>query len=301
MKIPRITSEYTHIYAPSADIFPCDSAYFTAGTTYENWVPNDFTVVQSADNAWHMIGITHPAPSDFVSHSDYNPASIHDGEWLLFHAVSKSKSANLTDVITPHSFTDAAKLLPPSDREGEEKNIYAPHIICREGEYRMFYGPGPIRSAVSTDLYNWTTLGAQFHGHGSDRDPHILPYKDGYRMTYVSENRLLGRFSRDLATWSEPDIVMTMIRPGVPESPFIVPHDGAYYLFWCIYDGTNGPYDNRTFVSVSDTPERFDGANCIAELPAHAPEIVLTADGKGYIFSAEYPNRGISAAKIEWI
>ena len=285
MKTPVITSEYIHVYKPSADIFTApDSACFKSGTVYENWIPNDFTVIKAADDRVHMIGITHPAPPDL------NPASIHDGEWQLFHAVADSVTG---------SFTDAAKLLPPQARPDEGFNIYAPHIISHGGVYHMFYGPGPIRHAVSDNLYDWTPTGALFMDHPSDRDPHILPYNGGFRMTYVSEDKLLGRYSDDLINWSESELVFTMPRKGVPESPFIVPFGGLYYLFWCIYDGTNGAYDNRTFVYVSDTPERFEHSDYVTELKAHAPEIV-TDGGKMYIFSAEHPVRGISAAEIEW-
>jgi len=301
LKIPTITSKYIPVYSPSADIFPGpDSAFFKAGASYENWIPNDFTVVRAADKRWHMIGITHPAPADFISHSDYNPASIHDGEWQLFHAVSADAGNEIDTAVTaPYSFADEAKLLPPSARPGEEFNIYAPHVISHDGKYRMFYGPAPIRTAVSDDLYNWIPAGALFLDHPSDRDPHVMPYKDGFIMTYVSENKLFSRLSADLANWSEP-VTVFIPDSGVPESPFIVPYDNLFYLFWCIYDGTNGPYDNRTFVYVSDTPERFEKSSCLTTLDAHAPE-VIAAGGKGYIFSAEHPQRGICAARIEWL
>ena len=285
MKIPVITSEYKHVYKPAADIFPAPvSKFFKHGEMYDEWIPNDFTVITDKNNRRHMIGITHPAPAEFTTES------IHDGEWQLFHAVADGVTCN---------YIDAAKILPPSERPNEEFNIYAPHIISHGGVYHMFYGPGPIRHAVSDNLYDWSPTAALFMDHPSDRDPHILPYKNGFRMTYVSEDKLLGRYSTDLINWSESELVFTMPRKGVPESPFIVPYDGLYYLFWCIYDGENGAYDNRTFVYVSDTPEKFEHDGYVTELKAHAPEIV-TDGGKMYIFSAEYPVRGISAAEIEW-
>ena len=297
-RIPAITGEYVPVYQPAADVFPGpDSALFHRGERYESWIPNDFTVIQGPDCRWHMVGITHPAPADFRSKDQFDPATLHDGEWQLFHAVTSP--GTLADVLYKDSFRDVAKLLPPDARPGERRDIYAPHILEKNGLYWMFYGPGPIRLAVSGDLYDWSLRGPLFEDHDSARDPHILPYGNGYQMTYVSQNRLLGRYSEDLEHWGAPETVFTMPRDGVPESPFIVEKEGMFYLFWCIYDGTNGPYDNRTFVYVSKTPKTFDHADCIAELPAHAPEILRDGD-QWYAFSAEWPHRGISAAPMEW-
>ena len=292
MKKPFIIGDYTRVYKPSGDVYiGYDSLCFKAGTRYESWIPNDFTAVQTSDGRWHMIGITHPSPPDFIDGTHYNPATVHDAEWQLFHAVSGD--------LLSEPFADEVKLLCAHQREGERRDIYAPHIVKRGSLYYMFYGPGPIRLAVSEDLYNWELKGAMFDCHVSARDPHILPYGGGYRITYISEDSLLGRWSPDLLSWGDAECVFTMPREGMPESPFILPYDGIYYLFWCIYDGKNGCYDSNTYVYASDTPESFSHDNCVTHLRAHAPEIVALG-GEHYILSAEYPNRGINLAKLGW-
>jgi beta-fructofuranosidase len=44
----------------------------------------------------------------------------------------------------------------------------------------------------------------------------------------------------------------------------------------------------------------FNNGKAIAEINAHAPEILRDEDGRWYISSAEWPYRGISLAPLEW-
>lgn len=298
-KTPRISGEYTNVYTPKPDVFPGpDSLCFKAGELYNEWIPNDFTVIKGPDNRWHALGITHPAPPDYKPPFEYNLATIHDGEWLLFHAVSEE--GTLKENLRDHSWKDCAKVLYPAQRPGEIYEIYAPHVIEVEGVYYMVYGPSPMRLACSKDLYTWETKGELFFDHPSARDPNLLFLDDTFIMIYVSENRLLSRTSKDLFHWTEPVEVFKMEREGVPESPFMVRYEELFYLFWCIWDGVKGPYDNRTFVYCSDNPFNFSHECLIAELQAHAPEIICDEFGDWYIFSAELPFRGISAAPLVW-
>ncbi|HBP37582.1 MAG TPA: hypothetical protein DD640_02355 [Clostridiales bacterium] len=300
IKKPEIAGDYVHIYRPVGDIYPGpESRCFMTGKTYDIWVPNDFTVIRGPDDRWHLIGITHPAPPDYVPPDDFCAQTIHDAEWLLFHAASEP--GNLRDALQPDSWKDKGKLLHPALRPGEPREIYAPHIICANGLYYMIYGPDPMRIAVSGDLYCWRPAGELFRGHSSSRDPNVILYQDRFWMTYVSENKLLGRSSEDLYHWSEPVEVFHMDRPGVPESPCIIQREDRFYLFWCIYDGRNGPYDNRTFVYYADTPCRFEPGNLLTQLEAHAPEVVCGEDGETYVFSVERPHRGVSVARLSWL
>ena len=77
-------------------------------------------------------------------------------------------------------------------------------------------------------------------------------------------------------------------------------HEGQFYPFWTIYDGTHGPYDNRTYVFRSDTPADFHNAEEVATLLAHCPELIEDEDGQWFISSAEWPTRGVSMARFEW-
>ena len=91
-----------------------------------------------------------------------------------------------------------------------------------------------------------------------------------------------------------------MRRPGVPESPMIIERRGWFYLFWTLYDGDNGSYDNRTFVYVSRTPYDFSAAEEVGMLLTHAPELIQDEEGGWFITSAEWPRRGVSIAPLEW-
>jgi beta-fructofuranosidase len=288
--VPRLGSDYTRVYCPAPDVFPGpDSARLRAGETYTDWVPNDHTLIPGPDGHWHMLGITHPS----VPLPD-----IHEGEWLAFHA--RSDSAHLSECTAPDSWLDLPKVLPPAVRHGERCELYAPFVIEHGGLYWMYYGPAEMRLATSTDLYRWTPCGPVFE-HGMDaRDPCVIRDGDGFVMVYVAGNTVFARESRDLRGWTEPTAVFTPGRAGAPESPFLVRREEGWYLFWCIYDGTNGCYDNRTFVQYAPDWRHFASEDPVAQLQAHAPEIVRDENGNWLISSAEWPCRGVSLALLDW-
>lgn len=298
-KRPVISSEYVNVYLPGPDVFPGpDSLCFKTGEKYTGWIPNDHTIIKGPDGRWHALGITHPVPPDFNSPFQYNIETIHDGEWLLFHAVSEEST--FKDCISEGAWKDVHKVLYPVERPGEANEIYAPHVIEKDGLYYMLYGPDPMRIAVSKDLYCWEPKGTLFIGHPSTRDPNLLFHDGKYFLTYTVENYLLQRTSEDLFHWSKPVEIFRMQGKGVPESPFMIYYEGAFYLFWCIWDDENGPYDNRTFVYRSEDPTNFKGAPLVAGIQAHAPEIIRDEEGNWYISSAEWPFRGVNVAKMKW-
>ena len=291
---PVISGEYTHIYIPDPDVFPGpDSICFKAGNKYSDWIPNDHTILKGPDNRWHAFGITHPAPP-----GEYNPQTIHDGEWLLFHSVTDA--CTFKQSLKQGAWKDEPKVLFPSQRPGETNAIHAPHILQKDGRYYMVYGPRPMRLAISADLYAWEPKGMLFQGPPSSRDPNLLMYNGNFIMTYTVENYLLQRTSQDLVHWSNPTEIFHMNKKGAPESPFMVFYENKFYLFWCIWDDSNGAYDNRTFVYRSDDVFNFNGAPLVAELKAHAPEIIRDEDGDWFISSAEWPYKGVSIAPLKW-
>ena len=300
MKTPRITGSYTPIYQPDADLFPGpDSLCFRAGQFYMDWIPNDHCFIKDPDCHWHLFGITHPAPPDYLPPDRYNPETIHDGEWQLFHA--KSPVSPFSEILQPASWVDQPKILEPAKRPAENKNIYAPHIVHQGNQYFMFYGPGPIRLATSSDLEHWQAQGPCFNGPDSSRDPHILRLGDRYLMTYVAENQLLLRQSDNLLDWGPAKIIYQATENHAPESPSMVFYENLYYLFWCMWDGQNGPYDDRTYVFCSDNPFDFQQCDPICMLQAHAPEIICDEKNQWYISSAEKPYRGVSLAPLSWM
>ncbi len=292
--VPQIAGKFVTVYRPEGDVFPGpDSQYLEAGQWYDTWVPNDHTLIKGPDDRWHAFGITHPL-------TPMEPGSVHDGEWLAFHA--KAPYGPLKSTLRDGAWQDRPKVLPPARRPDERPELYAPFIVEREGIYHMFYGPEQIRLAISKDLEHWEPQGSVFSHGRSARDPCVVLEDGTYWMTYVAGSSVFARTSQDLRRWSEETTeVFRMRRKGSPESPFLLRREETYYLFWCIYDGTHGLYDNRTFVYRSKAPWTIGNWKFVTEIHAHAPEIVQDKDGDWYISSAEWPERGVSLAPLEWI
>ncbi len=291
-KIPKIKSPFIPVYCPAGDYFPGpDSKHFVAGKWYPEWVPNDHTIIKGPTGCWHAFGITHPTP--------LGDAYIHEGEWMAFHAVAPK--GNLKDNLSEGKWKDEQKVLVPKERMGERKELYAPFVVNKDGLYYMFYGPKEIRVAVSENLYNWKPQGTVFQGGNMVRDPCVIYNKCEYYMVYIAGKSLYLRKSKDLLNWSDKVVEIFRIqRKGVPESPVLVKYEDWFYLFWCIYDGENGMYDNRTFVFSSKNPFDFKGAEQVTAFRSHAPEIFQDEEGQWFISSVEWPYRGVSIASLIW-
>ena len=299
---PQIAGPYVRVYIPGEDIFPGpDSKHFRAGRSYAEWVPNDHAIVKGPDDCWHLFGITHPKPTGFKPPA-YDPATVHEAEWLLFHAVAPK--GKLKECLTEGSWRDAPKVLSPLVRPAEIHECHTPFVIQKDGIYQMVYGPASFRLATSKNLYDWKPAGAMFSQEGSSRDPSVFFYNGQYGMAYVGNNAILARMSRDFRHWSStPTEIFRMHRGGDPESPSIVERNGQFYLFYCLYDGKdeiNGAYDYRTFVYRSSNPLDFKNAPLVAELKAHASEVFQDEDGDWFISSVEWPCRGVSIAPLRW-
>ena len=305
---PEITSDYVFIYEPQGDVFKGpDTENLVTGKYYPSWQPNDHCFIKDRTGIWHAFGITHPSS---------NPGErLHQGEYSLFHISPGTISANISsanttgnvsgDLFAPGSWKDQPKVLNPSERPGENLFIFAPDIIKKDEQYVMIYGPAPLRMATSQNLLEWTPLGPiGVATNSSDRDPNFMLYDGVYYLTYCAGNSIRTATSTNLRDWTAP---VEIFRPEKEsyqcESPFLMHHEGMFYLFWCVWDSgdRNGnAYDDRTFVYCSDNPLDFKGKPLLAELKAHAPEIIRDDNGQWYISSAEYPKRGISIAKLSW-
>jgi beta-xylosidase len=287
--IPRIDGDFTPIYIPVSDVFHGpDSTYLKTGDRYDDWIPNDHTLIRDRYGIWHGFGITGPS----------SPL-VHEAEWMAFHI--SGPEGTLAGSLGAGEWTEHPKVLYPADRPGERNELWAPFVIERDGLYYMYYGPTQMRCARSSDLFDWEPLGPVFEQEGGARDPFVFALDGLYYMVYIAWNTVFLRSSSDLEHWSQDPVeIFRMPVKGAPESPFVIQHAGAFYLFWCIHDGNNSNYDNRTFVFRSDNLTDFHDRAPVCMLRAHAPEVIRDMDGWMYITSAEWPQRGVSMARLVW-
>lgn len=293
VQVPRIGSEYIHVYKPADDVFPGPkTATLAAGKRYEVWVPNDHGFVRDEAGHWHAFGITHPLT---------DPSNVHEGEHQLFHAAAPTGA--FKDVLKAGSWQDLPKVLTPADRPGEDLACHSPCVIQREGLYHMVYGPTPIRYAVSSDLLHWTPKGA-LQGAPSGRDPEVFVWNDTYYLIVCGVRDVRISTSRDFKTWTEHGPMLKMKAGVDPESPIVIRHNGTFYLFVCGWDGqwdqkdVQGAYQHKTFVYQSDDPLKFEHE--VAVLDAHAPQVFQDEAGDWFISSVEWPHRGVSIARLVW-
>ncbi|WP_218013587.1 DUF2961 domain-containing protein [Georgenia sp. 311] len=233
----------------------------------EDWYINDHTFVQDAEGTWHLFGITHEEPADpldekFFAHA--TAESLH-GPWTKQEPVM-------------HADPDAGEL-----------HVWAPHVIEHEGTYYMFYAGGTadheayrMQLATSTDLYTWTRhpQNPLFVDGFDGRDPMVTRVGDQWVMYYTANSDPAGgnhivayRTSTDLVSWGPRQTAFEHPAEGTSggptESPFVVEHDGAYYLTVCC---TSDYSDTRVY--RSEDPLHFTVDQEVGRIREHASEIV---------------------------
>ena len=300
IQAPVLAGEYRPIYIPSPDVYRGpDTPCFRQGEEYLQWIVNDFSFLKDDKGVWHAIGITHPQPPRFTSAFDFDETNIHEAESQLFHAVFEG---SLRELMKGERMEEKEKLLYPQQRPGELPDCWAPAVFPWDSGYRMLYTPGSMRTAVSPDLYQWTPTGELFRSDNFGmRDPYVYVENGIYHLIYNDGEILWHRETTDFAQMSEPRLLQshTFGRLSAMESPCLIKRDGLYYLLWCIHDGQNGCYDNRTYVFASETLDGFDGRAPLAMLKGHATELICE-DGEWYIVSVHYTVNGLSIAPIRW-
>ncbi len=168
---PRRVGSYVNVYRPTADIYKGEETQsFTPGRCYDEWICNDFSILRD-DNDWHIVGITHPCPRGFRSAFDHDD-DIHEAEYQLFHCFARAEK--FSELMHTESFRECEKLLYPAERSGESLEIWAPHLMKRNGSFEIIYSPGAIRSARTKDFKSFSRrvlFGCDF---AAARDPYVL-------------------------------------------------------------------------------------------------------------------------------
>ncbi len=295
-QIPEILGEYTLIYKPQPDVFTLnDTKSYKEGATYTKWKPNDHTFIKGPDNRWHCFGITKP--------DNYTTDEIHEGEGLCFHAIAPN--GEFKDVLISESWLDQPKF-------STSGSGWAPYGL-RTGDVYSLVSSNKGH-AQSKDLFNWIDKGDLLI-KGKGRDPNVIYFNKTYYYIRCNDTTIDMVTSKDFINWTDPITIFNAPNPGWHlESPSLLRHNGTFYLFWCLWDSSGkapklpslyddhdaDSFDYRTYVYTSDDPTNFHNKKPIAELKAHAPEIIKDENGDFYISSADYPQRGINVARLIW-
>jgi beta-fructofuranosidase len=274
----------------------------------EAWYINDHTIFRDAEGTWHLIGITHA-----------EPMAPFD-ELHLAHATAPALRGPWTK--QPFALS--------TDPAWGETHLWAPHVVHHDGTYWMYYcagGASPseyrIHLATSEDAWTWTRHPDNpliVDGYEA-RDPMVCRVGDRWVLYYTAttdpaggHHAVVAAESDDLVHWSGRHVVYTDPMEGTgagpTESPFVVQHDGRWYLLmgpdWHTLTTSfeeTGRYDlrayRRTRVLVSDDPLSFDLADQVGSIDAHAAEIVVDEQGDRWVTHCGWGQGGVYLAPLE--
>lgn len=257
------------------------------------WYINDHTIVRGADGTWHLFGITHQEPA------------APDQEVNFAHATAPSLHGPWTK--QPFALTVDPAL--------GETHLWAPYVFKAGGLWYMFYAAGgpdhtkaEISLATSPDLWHWTRYGGDplFRDGYDARDPFVMRVGATWVLYYDATSDPAGgnhvvayRTSSDLLHWSDRKIAFTDPSTGTSgggtESPYVVRHNGLYYLFI----GPRGGYVG-TDVFAGKDPLHFDLTHKVGHIASHALEVVRDTDGSWWVTSAGWGQGGVSLARLNW-
>lgn len=274
MKLPYIASEWRTLFTPHK---------------YGNYI-NDHTLYRDDDGKWNLIGIT-------------SREGIPCHERYFAHAISDSLSSPMTEL---DKVVDTGML------------AWAPCVCRHDGLYYMYYGPSPTRMAVSPDSREWFGHEIRLRGNppmACHRDHFVLALSENRWLMYAAgvhdrKGSICCLESHNLTDWRFAGFALTSgerapLRPawGAFESPFVVEYDGLFYLFTTYTDCSAENY-HHTLVFAGKDPFQFgcfdgaSGAQPVAELNAHAPEIVQDVDGTYRITSCGWKNLSFSRGSV---
>jgi len=243
----------------------------------------DFAIFQAGDGSWRCVSCIRgtKAPGQRIFYQ-WKSAKVTDENW------------------TPVGFLPVER--GERGKPPELSSVQAPHPFVWQGKRYLFYNSSGARCMISDDGIHWTqhknTEGqTKFFDMGRD----VCVFYDEPNSRWIAyycgtvdgpQGRLGAMVARTAPTpegpWSQEE---TAVRTdGNPESPFVLLHEGKYYLW------------QQMSVYVSDDPLNFNGAPLVTQMTGvwfngkYAPEIV-EHDGQWYV--AGY-SRGLHVAKFTW-
>ena len=266
VEIPVIMGKYKHILDPPGQTL--------TNAPKGSWYINDHCFFVEKNGKIHWFGINNP----YVAKGEdpYGPGSHR----YIGHAVAD-------EPFGPWTACEPALQLDANDKSG---NIGACFVIEKDGKYLMYYNhSGSTYIAESFDLYKWQpikTVGKIALNGENQRDPCIIHYNKDLLLYaaggYDNIAAILLSKSNDGLQWKSDKPVLRAFNLkeswGMLESPFVLKHQGIYYLF---VNNSHHQYQ-ETLVFVSDNPFAFDWNKPLCTLFSHAAEIFEWND-KTYI------------------
>lgn len=273
----------------------------------------DFSLIRDKQGLWHIFAIT----GDFDrTGSGWRP----DGEARTFSHSTSTDLRHWTAERPVLSITD--KTYPDGRGRYEDRNIWSPHIVCRDGRYYMFYTSvnqfvsQSISLAISDDLEHWTEYESNpvFTLEGVDwavwqrdrwadcRDPVVFRDGDTFYLYVTAEAKTADSTrggavsvarSTDLLHWSAPEIALHT--PYIPESPQVWKSGNKYYMTtsergegtWVSNDPVRG-WEKAPF----PRPPVLDREKYVVPAPGKAEEVVPLADGSFIVGTMAYRGWG---------
>jgi glycosyl hydrolase family 32 len=302
-EVPKISSEWKHLYDPNKSKF---EKRFTRSNR-NKWYTNDHCIVKGTDGKWHGYGI--------IGYKVMGLALPWKIETNLFHI---SSSDLFKEDWEEH---DYALTIDPSR---DERFLWAPHCIIRDNNFEMFYARGSrkflsyllpsignINKATSQDGFNWerSEENPVISDTGNARDPFVLRYNDKFLIYYTTTHKRKDQKScvavsesNDLIHWENTKVCNIQNKgvwfAGNTESPFVVLKDGIFYLFVCVALG-RGKYHN-TKVYWSENPLNFPEENHVCDLHTHESEIIHDPKEGWFISNTGWDKKGLYLAKLDW-
>lgn len=275
------------------------------------------------------------------------------GDYVNDHCIFQDRSGNWWLLgITSHSDGDYGKEryfavgsgsdFPPANAFQEETPVadfgslaWAPDVIEANGKYHLFWSPNQLHHMTSEDGVNWVghEIVIEKPFHKFFRDAMIYEVAPGQWLLYATER---GKWFSRIDIYQSFDLVhWQYIRPaircswgseknfvtGSMESPFLIKHDGHYYLsatynnesFFLsalllqlgkflnkkdynntLIFGSTCPYDFGVYHELHRTP------NLITRLEAHAP-VYIKAKGQWYLTTCGWPfATTLTSGEVAW-
>lgn len=275
--VPLIT-EPTHAGEGPATLTPAVPSDWVRVADYPGNHLNDFCLFRGLDERWHAVGI------------------MGTGTWASETSLFHCSSAGLRGKYESHE-----PLLVDLER-GATRNAapqkHAPFVVVAEGTHHLYFRrpPGTNLHLASKDVFRWPATPDVVFEERDARDACIRRFEKLWYWYYVQRNPVDGlerscvmlRTSKDLRQWSDgrPAFVdlSREVKHSRLESPFVIQHEGVYYLFVRDRNREDAQHPAPVMVWTSDKPDQFasTGAPLTVWPDVHAPEIVAH-DGKWYV------------------